>query len=61
MVINLLNQVKGILACGYVGKGRLEEPEKIVELVQEFFQAIMTYNNLRGKSGHYSRTNKGKN
>ncbi|KUP07059.1 phosphopantothenoylcysteine decarboxylase [Bacillus coahuilensis p1.1.43] len=28
---------EGYLACGYVGKGRLEEPEKIVELVQHFF------------------------
>ncbi|MED3564305.1 bifunctional phosphopantothenoylcysteine decarboxylase/phosphopantothenate--cysteine ligase CoaBC [Bacillus xiapuensis] len=29
---------EGYLACGYVGKGRLEEPEKIVELVLTFFQ-----------------------
>jgi phosphopantothenoylcysteine decarboxylase/phosphopantothenate--cysteine ligase len=29
---------EGYLACGYVGKGRLEEPEKIVELVGSFFQ-----------------------
>jgi phosphopantothenoylcysteine decarboxylase/phosphopantothenate--cysteine ligase len=29
---------EGFLACGYVGKGRLEEPEKIVELIGEFFQ-----------------------
>lgn len=28
---------EGFLACGYVGKGRLEEPEKIVELVHEYF------------------------
>lgn len=28
---------EGYLACGYIGKGRLEEPEKIVELVQAFF------------------------
>ena len=28
---------EGFLACGYVGKGRLEEPEKIVKLVQENF------------------------
>lgn len=28
---------KGYLACGYVGKGRLEEPEKIVELVEHYF------------------------
>ena len=28
---------EGFLACGYVGKGRLEEPEKIVELVVKAF------------------------
>ncbi|WP_144509302.1 bifunctional phosphopantothenoylcysteine decarboxylase/phosphopantothenate--cysteine ligase CoaBC [Bacillus sp. FJAT-22090] len=28
---------EGFLACGYVGKGRLEEPEKIVNLVEEHF------------------------
>jgi len=28
---------EGFLACGYVGKGRLEEPEKIVELVEKAF------------------------
>jgi phosphopantothenoylcysteine decarboxylase/phosphopantothenate--cysteine ligase len=27
----------GQLACGYVGKGRLEEPEQIVEAVHRFF------------------------
>ncbi|WP_102692713.1 bifunctional phosphopantothenoylcysteine decarboxylase/phosphopantothenate--cysteine ligase CoaBC [Rummeliibacillus pycnus] len=29
---------EGFLACGYVGKGRLEEPEKIVSLVETFFE-----------------------
>lgn len=24
----------GYLACGYVGKGRLEEPEKIIEVIE---------------------------
>ncbi|MFJ7728974.1 bifunctional phosphopantothenoylcysteine decarboxylase/phosphopantothenate--cysteine ligase CoaBC [Neobacillus sp. NPDC097160] len=28
---------EGYLACGYVGKGRLEEPEKIVDLIRSFF------------------------
>ncbi|WP_338452003.1 bifunctional phosphopantothenoylcysteine decarboxylase/phosphopantothenate--cysteine ligase CoaBC [Niallia oryzisoli] len=28
---------EGYLACGYVGKGRLEEPENIVEKVKAFF------------------------
>lgn len=28
---------EGYLACGYVGKGRLEEPEKITALVQQYF------------------------
>lgn len=30
---------EGYLACGYVGKGRLEEPEKITQLVVEFFES----------------------
>jgi phosphopantothenoylcysteine decarboxylase / phosphopantothenate---cysteine ligase len=28
---------EGYLACGYIGKGRLEEPEKIVALIQDYF------------------------
>ncbi|MGF2615597.1 bifunctional phosphopantothenoylcysteine decarboxylase/phosphopantothenate--cysteine ligase CoaBC [Rossellomorea vietnamensis] len=28
---------EGYLACGYVGKGRLEEPEKIVGHIEDFF------------------------
>ncbi|MHA6258652.1 bifunctional phosphopantothenoylcysteine decarboxylase/phosphopantothenate--cysteine ligase CoaBC [Sporosarcina sp. CAU 1771] len=28
---------EGFLACGYVGKGRLEEPEKIAELISKKF------------------------
>ncbi|MFN2746174.1 MULTISPECIES: bifunctional phosphopantothenoylcysteine decarboxylase/phosphopantothenate--cysteine ligase CoaBC [Bacillus] len=28
---------EGYLACGYVGKGRLEEPERIVQLAEEHF------------------------
>ena len=28
---------EGYLACGYVGKGRLEEPETIVSHLQQFF------------------------
>ncbi|WML27528.1 bifunctional phosphopantothenoylcysteine decarboxylase/phosphopantothenate--cysteine ligase CoaBC [Neobacillus sp. OS1-33] len=39
---------EGYLACGYVGKGRLEEPEKIVELVQQFF-TNQAHKNLKGK------------
>ncbi|MDR7236232.1 bifunctional phosphopantothenoylcysteine decarboxylase/phosphopantothenate--cysteine ligase CoaBC [Neobacillus drentensis] len=40
---------EGYLACGYVGKGRLEEPEKIVELVQQFF-TNQAPKNLIGKT-----------
>ena len=29
---------EGYLACGYVGKGRMEEPETIVQRLQAFFQ-----------------------
>ncbi|MDX8288312.1 bifunctional phosphopantothenoylcysteine decarboxylase/phosphopantothenate--cysteine ligase CoaBC [Metabacillus indicus] len=30
---------EGYLACGYVGKGRLEEPEKIIALITAYFSA----------------------
>ncbi|MGG7618797.1 bifunctional phosphopantothenoylcysteine decarboxylase/phosphopantothenate--cysteine ligase CoaBC [Bacillus coreaensis] len=33
---------EGYLACGYVGKGRMEEPETIVEKIAEFFQPMNT-------------------
>ena len=36
--IRFIEPSEGFLACGYVGKGRLEEPEKITELVSGFFQ-----------------------
>jgi phosphopantothenoylcysteine decarboxylase / phosphopantothenate---cysteine ligase len=29
---------EGFLACGYVGKGRLEEPETILSLIEDYFQ-----------------------
>ncbi|QED47486.1 bifunctional phosphopantothenoylcysteine decarboxylase/phosphopantothenate--cysteine ligase CoaBC [Cytobacillus dafuensis] len=38
---------EGYLACGYVGKGRLEEPEKITENIINFFQTSEI--NLSGK------------
>ena len=31
---------EGYLACGYVGKGRLEEPETIVSKVIEYFNGV---------------------
>ena len=39
---------EGYLACGYVGKGRLEEPETIVSHLQQFFSKTSIYR-LRGK------------
>jgi phosphopantothenoylcysteine decarboxylase/phosphopantothenate--cysteine ligase len=35
--IRFIEPSEGFLACGYVGKGRLEEPEKITELVAAHF------------------------
>ncbi|WP_144548956.1 bifunctional phosphopantothenoylcysteine decarboxylase/phosphopantothenate--cysteine ligase CoaBC [Bacillus sp. X1(2014)] len=40
---------EGYLACGYVGKGRLEEPEKIVDLIREFF-INQDHQTLKGKT-----------
>ena len=40
---------EGYLACGYVGKGRLEEPEKIVDLIKQHFFKKSTQK-LKGKN-----------
>ena len=37
--VRFIEPSEGFLACGYVGKGRLEEPERITQLVSEFFTA----------------------
>lgn len=42
-----IEPTEGQLACGYVGKGRLEEPERIVELVNNHFSDNFT--RLKGK------------
>lgn len=36
--VSLIEPGEGLLACGYVGKGRMEEPESIVEVVERFFE-----------------------
>lgn len=45
--IRFIEPSEGILACGYVGKGRLEEPEKIVANIDGFFSKEQT---LAGKN-----------
>lgn len=35
--VQFIEPGEGLLACGYVGKGRLEEPEEIVKVVEQFF------------------------
>src|SRR3954452_24463548 len=40
---------EGYLACGYVGKGRLEEPEKMVILIQNYFKQ-QEHKELTGKT-----------
>ncbi|WP_227395577.1 bifunctional phosphopantothenoylcysteine decarboxylase/phosphopantothenate--cysteine ligase CoaBC [Jeotgalibacillus aurantiacus] len=37
MGVRFIEPSEGFLACGYVGKGRLEEPEKITDLVISHF------------------------
>src|SRR5690606_156175 len=44
--VRFIEPSEGFLACGYVGKGRLEEPEKITALVSDFFA---TPKSLAGK------------
>ncbi|MFS0637425.1 bifunctional phosphopantothenoylcysteine decarboxylase/phosphopantothenate--cysteine ligase CoaBC [Mesobacillus foraminis] len=41
---------EGYLACGYVGKGRLEEPETIVELMKKHFTGTEKTSALAGKT-----------
>ncbi|WP_046226807.1 bifunctional phosphopantothenoylcysteine decarboxylase/phosphopantothenate--cysteine ligase CoaBC [Paenibacillus dauci] len=38
---------EGMLACGYVGKGRLEEPETIIRVVNDFFAAQQQREEMR--------------
>lgn len=35
--VRFIEPSEGFLACGYVGKGRLEEPEKITEIIALYF------------------------
>lgn len=45
--VQVIAPADGFLACGYEGKGRMEEPEHIFKAVQNYFQA--TPQNLKGK------------
>lgn len=45
--VRFIEPEEGYLACGYVGRGRLEEPEKIVLRIAEFFKKIKT--SFKGK------------
>ncbi|KGE16714.1 bifunctional phosphopantothenoylcysteine decarboxylase/phosphopantothenate--cysteine ligase CoaBC [Paenibacillus wynnii] len=36
--VHFIEPGEGLLACGYVGKGRLEEPEAIVGCIETFFR-----------------------
>jgi phosphopantothenoylcysteine decarboxylase / phosphopantothenate---cysteine ligase len=42
---------EGLLACGYVGKGRLAEPEELVAAVREYFNERNTENTTKPLSG----------
>ncbi|MDM7864409.1 bifunctional phosphopantothenoylcysteine decarboxylase/phosphopantothenate--cysteine ligase CoaBC [Staphylococcus borealis] len=41
----------GYLACGYVAKGRMEEPLQIVKVINDFFhsQKVKTHSSFKGK------------
>lgn len=39
--VMMIEPGEGLLACGYVGKGRLEEPETIVQVVERFLRLAM--------------------
>ncbi len=44
--VEFIESKEGYLACGYEGKGRMEEPEEIFKIVESFFLAS---NSLSGK------------
>ncbi|HEY4552857.1 MAG TPA: bifunctional phosphopantothenoylcysteine decarboxylase/phosphopantothenate--cysteine ligase CoaBC [Bacillaceae bacterium] len=46
--VRFIEPAEGYLACGWVGKGRLEEPERVMELVREFFTVQPSL--LKGKT-----------
>ena len=51
MVINLLH-LRRTLACGYVAKGRMEEPITILTIIDDYFKEnlnLQTFS-LQGKS-----------
>ena len=54
-----IEPTEGFLACGYVGKGRLEEPEKIVELVKERFSQSHRSPSSRENNRRYCWTDPG--
>ncbi|MGF7048509.1 phosphopantothenoylcysteine decarboxylase/phosphopantothenate--cysteine ligase [Paenibacillus sp. DS2015] len=35
--VMMIEPGEGLLACGYVGKGRMEEPETIIQVIEQFF------------------------
>lgn len=47
MDIEIVEPASGYLACGYEGKGRMEEPEEIFFRVEQYFNAPR--NDLKGK------------
>ena len=49
--VKFIEPGEGLLACGYVGKGRLEEPEAIVSCIETFFKMQESVNSgpLSGK------------
>lgn len=55
--VQFIEPGEGLLACGYVGKGRLEEPEEIVKVVENFLYCRRRRppDRLPAKSGDYRR------
>ncbi len=41
--IHIIEATEGILACGYEGKGRMEEPETIFNIIEEHFSKEQKY------------------
>ena len=46
--VKVIDPGEGYLACGYEAKGRMEEPQKIVEVIQDHFAQVEKQKDLEG-------------
>ncbi|MEI7597039.1 MAG: bifunctional phosphopantothenoylcysteine decarboxylase/phosphopantothenate--cysteine ligase CoaBC [Bacteroidota bacterium] len=45
--VHIIEPADGFLACGYEGKGRMEEPESIVNFIENYYFSKLNFNNKK--------------